>query len=520
MALSIRGLVVTVDLLFGLENEYGVLIDGCSLIDLPCAVKELIESYPHKACSNWDYSHESPRLDMRGFVAKRLEVNPKEEKLDRETLSRSPDAFEPCDRVLQNGARLYHDHAHPEYSTPECRRLKDLVAHDKAGERIILMCAHNLSKRLGTTVKVFKNNTDFHGSSYGTHENYLMLRLVPFDAVVDAFIPFLCTRIIYTGAGKVGSEADAGKGVRYQLSQRAEHFSSLIGTDTQSRRPIFNTRDEPHADRSKYRRLHIITGDANMSEYATALKVGTTAIIVKLLERGWRAPDWLRIAHPIKTLHELSMDESMRWLVELADGRKISAVELHRLYLSAAQTLLHDEDEDVQWVLREWCEVLDWLEREPMALSDRLDWVAKRRLMEMFIEAEGTDWSDERLRAIDLAYHNVDLNDGLYYALEANGSMRRLVTDEDIEKAIYNPPNNTRALIRGWLIERFCSSVMKVSWGMAKVCVNGVERTIDLRNMVGEDAQDVLSKLVDEDIPIDELIELCNSANANSSENS
>lgn len=509
-------------MLFGLENEYGVLIDGCSLVELPCAVKELIESYPWKACSRWDYSHESPRLDMRGFVAERVEADPKEAKLDRETLLRSPNAFEPCDRVLQNGARLYHDHAHPEYSTPECRRLKDLVAHDKAGERIILMCARNYSSRTGCNVKVFKNNTDFHGSSYGTHENYLMLRLIPFEAVVDAFIPFLCTRIIYAGAGKVGSEINTGirNGVRFQLSQRAEHFSSLIGVDTQFRRPIFNTRDEPHADKSKYRRLHIIVGDANMSQYANALKIGTTAIVVKLLERGWRVPDWLKIAHPIKTLHELSMDESMRWLVELADGRKISAIDILRFYLSAAQALLQDDDEDVQWVLREWCEVLDWLEREPMALSDRLDWVAKRRLMEMFIEAEATSWDDERLKAIDLAYHNVDVGEGLYYALEANGLMRRLVSDEEIESAICNPPNNTRALIRGWLIDRFGSSVVKASWCTVKVCTNGIERTVDLRNLVGKEISHVLDKLASENLSIDELIELCNAMNANPNESS
>ncbi|MCS7253885.1 MAG: proteasome accessory factor PafA2 family protein [Armatimonadota bacterium] len=504
------------DLLFGLENEYGVLIEGCSLIELPCAVKAIVESYPYQACLRWDYSHESPRLDMRGFVAKRLEVDPKEKELDRETISRSPNAFEPCDRVLKNGARLYHDHAHPEYSTPECRRLKELVAHDKAGERIVLMCASNFSAKFGAAVKVFKNNTDFHGSTYGTHENYLMLRSVPFEVAVDAFIPFLCTRIIYTGAGKVGSETNYGRkrGVKYQLSQRAEYFDSLVGTDTQFRRPIFNTRDEPHADRSKYRRLHIIVGDANMSQYAIALKVGTTAIVVKLLERHWRVPDWLKIAHPVKALHEISMDESMRWLVELADGRKMSAIDIQRIYLTAAQTLLDDADEDIHWVLSEWNKVLDELETDPATLSDRLDWVAKRRLMEMFIEAEGTDWDDERLKAIDLAYHNVDPNEGLYYAIEANNLMRQVVEERDIENAIHNPPCNTRALIRGRLIERFNSSLLSVSWGIVKVCVDGVERAIDLRNLVGGEACHVLEKLTDENLSIDELIKLCEVLNA------
>lgn len=497
------------DLIFGLENEYGVLVEDCMLIELPCAVKAIVESCDLQACHKWDYMHESPRMDMRGFVVKQLETDPREEALDRETIKMAPNAFEPCDRILQNGARLYHDHAHPEYSTPECRTIKDLVAHDKAGERIILRCARNFSARYGLNVRVFKNNTDFHGSSYGTHENYLMLRSVPFEAVVDALIPFLCTRIIYAGAGKVGGETDVSKGIRYQLSQRAEHFDTVLGVDTQCRRPILNTRDEPHADRSAYRRLHVIVGDANMSQYATALKVGTTALTVKLLEMGWRVPSWLRLSNPVKALHKISTDEDMKWLVELLDGRTVRAIDIQRVYLAAAQELFLGADEDVKWVLKEWSNVLDGLEIDPMSLSSRLDWVAKKRLMEMFIDSERTDWDDERLRAIDLEYHNVDVGEGLYYALEAKGLMERIVEENDIEAAIFNPPQNTRALIRGCLIRRFNSLLACISWGVVKVNVNGSESSVDLRHLVGDEVSYISDKLVSESLTIYELIELC-----------
>ena len=496
---------------FGLETEYGVFVENCTLVDIACAVKAIIESYPHKAFGSWDYSNESPRRDMRGFYVKELAVDPREEALDRETISRSPDAFEPCNKVLTNGGRLYHDHAHPEYSTPECRTIKDLVAHDKAGERIVLMCAREFSSKAGVTVKVFKNNTDFHGSSYGTHENYLLLRSIPFEAVAEAFIPFLCTRIIFTGAGKVGSELARYKGwkkVRYQLSQRAEHFDTVVGADTQFHRPILNTRDEPHADEHRYRRLHIIAGDANMSQYATALKVGTTAVVVEMLENGWRAPKWLRLADPVKAFHEISMDEEMRWVVELDNGKRMSAIDIQRLYLETARKMFPNADGELKWVLTEWEYMLDMLESNPLGLSDRLDWVAKLKLIEMFMETEGADCDCEKLKAIDLAYHNVDLNEGLYYALEAKGMMKRMVSDEEIERAIFHPPTDTRALIRGWLIAHSLPLLESISWCTANLLVDGNRLKIDMRLLVGADALPVIEELRSGEFALERLLKL------------
>ena len=242
------------------------------------------------------------------------------------------------DLVLSNGARFYNDHAHPEYSTPECATLRDLVAQDKAGERILAECARRRNLKLPDeqAVRLYKNNTDFSGHSYGCHDNYLMRRDVTWDRIVAGVLPFLVTRQIFAGAGKMGIEAEsaAGQPGTYQISQRADFFAVLVSIDTMNRRPLVNTRDEPHADASQYRRFHVILGDANMSEWATALKMGTTALVLDLIERGI-APQ-LEIAQPIDATKSISRDQTYDWIIELTDGRKISAIDVQRIYLVAA----------------------------------------------------------------------------------------------------------------------------------------------------------------------------------------
>jgi proteasome accessory factor PafA2 len=367
--------------------------------------------------------------------------------------------------VLCNGARFYNDHAHPEYSTPECTTIRQIVAQDKAGERVVDECARRRNQTLeeGQKVRLYKNNTDFVGHSYGCHDNYLLSRAVPWDRIVRDVLPFLVTRQIFAGAGKVGIEAEsaAGQPGVYQISQRADFFSVLVSIDTMNRRPLVNTRDEPHADVSRYRRFHVIVGDANMSEWATAMKIGTTAMVLELIERG-QAPQ-LEIAQPVEANKSISRDQTHAWIIELKDGRKISAIDVQRLYLEAAARL-ESADEERRWILREWESVLDDLERDLTSTRDRVDWAAKKLLLDALQEEEKLSWTDPWLQSVDLEYHNVDPEGGLYYELLRQGSMRRVVSEEDIRTAIFSPPETTRAFFRGRSVARFNRQIESIQW--------------------------------------------------------
>src|SRR3954465_14053025 len=329
---------------FGLETEYGITLSGAETVDVVAESIELVRRYTdHGALMKWDYDLEDPHLDARGFRAREL-LQDTDESAYYEIDRRRPLSFEEIksDLVLSNGARFYNDHAHPEYSTPECTTLRQLVAHEKAGERILAECARRRNLKLppGTEVRLFKNNTDFSGHSYGCHDNYLVRRDLPWDELVAGVLPFLITRQIFAGAGKIGVEAEGGgtEPGLFQISQRADFFTTLVSIDTMNKRPLVNTRDEPHADPGKNRRFHVIIGDSNMSEWATALKVGTTAAVLELIERG-KAPR-LEIAQPVNVTKSISRDPDHVWIIELSDGRKISAIDVQRLYLKAAQAEL------------------------------------------------------------------------------------------------------------------------------------------------------------------------------------
>ena len=448
--------------LFGIETEYGIAVEGKGASDLLAESRAVVNAYPGRSAGPWHYRGEDPRNDMRGFHVDKLNYDPEDAKFDEPGRKPLPVEEERADRVLVNGARLYNDHGHPEYATPECGSLLDLVTHDKAGERITLAAARARMAQDGAgRVEIFKNNTDFHGSSYGTHESYLMQRDVPFADVLGALLPFFATRILYAGAGKMGIEPHGNKGV-YQLSQRADFFTEEASVDTLHRRPLVNTRDEPHADPRRWRRLHVICGDANMSEYATALKVGTTYLVLSLLEAGWRAP--LRLRSPVQAIKDISRDQSYKWLVEVQDKGLMPAVDVQRQYLSAAKDRLSGRGADTDWTLREWERTLDALARDPLTLGDRLDWVAKRALLADYVEAEGVGWADEALPSFDLAYSNVDPDEGLYYALEQAGEMVRLTTDAAIGAAQTQAPSTTRAALRGALVERFAENIGTLNW--------------------------------------------------------
>lgn len=476
--------------LFGIETEYGILVEGRDAGDLMEESRLLVQAYPRAWAGPWDYRAEHPRHDMRGFRVDHLSYDEQDAQWDRRgPASHMTGEQQRADRALVNGARLYNDHGHPEFSTPECRSLRDLVAYDKAGERIILECARRRTDETGREVRIFKNNTDFHGASYGCHEGYLSSRKVPFESLLYGMLPFLVTRILYAGAGKTGVETDGplAKECTFQLSQRADFFSEVASVDTLARRPIFNTRDEAHADSRKFRRIHVICGDANLSEWATALKVGTTCLVLSLLEAGWEP--LFRLRDPVEAIRRLSRDPSLRWIVELEDGRTMRATDLQRVYLRDAQKLLAGHDPDTDWTLREWERVLNDLETDPFQAEDRVDWVAKRRLLETYIEAEGLWWEDPMLRSLDLEYHNADPEQGLYYALEESGQVVRLVDEKGIEAALEHPPADTRAALRGEWVRRFGSEIRRISWGRAAVQSGGEAEWVRFPADLGRDPE-------------------------------
>ncbi len=476
-------------MLFGIETEYGIVVEGMGANDWINESIALVRSHSGRMVGNWNYRGEDPRRDMRGFTVHHLSTNPDDAQFDAPGAPAMSREEERSDRVLANGARFYNDHGHPEYATPECRTLRDLVAHDKAGERIVFEAAQHRSRQRGLAVTLYKNNTDFHGASYGTHEGYLMARSVPTDVLIQSLVPFFASRQIFAGAGKAGVETDTAStgGDLYQLSQRADFISVEASVDTLHNRPLVNTRDEPHATPSRYRRLHVICGDANMSEYAMALKIGVTSLVLKLLEEGLTAP--IRLVNSVQAVKQISRDVSLRQTVERQGAPPVTAIEIQRIYLQEARKRLAGLNADTDWTLAEWAWILDALERDPFSLAEHLDWVAKFSLLNEFREQEGMKWNDPHIQSLDLAYHNVDPEQGLYHGLEQSGAMRRLVTDARTEAAVSCPPDDTRAFIRGLFVDRFGAHVRSIGWNGIAFRHNGEDVVFDMNTLVGEDVR-------------------------------
>ena len=354
---------------------------------------------------------------------------------------------------LFNGGRVYIDMGHIEYATPECRGLFDLVAAERAGEVIVQRALEQLG--LAEDAAFFKNNIDHYtGATFGCHENYLVRRDVPFSQVLlPAILPFFVTRQIFAGSGRVGSHTDVfeygsegGDEVPYQISQRADHIVTEIYQWIQFSRAIINTRDEPLADWGLYRRLHLLVGDSNMSEYTTALKVGTTALVLELLEERI-VPD-VKLLDPVQAIRDISRDLTYTWAVQLEDGSHTTAGEIQYRYLELAERYLRGKDPEGDWVLDEWRLVLDALQHDPTVLIDRIDWITKKWLLESFMEEEGLDWDDPWLQSLDLEYHNLNPEKGLYYDLRKRGVVRRLIPEDVVNRAIITPPSDTRARAR------------------------------------------------------------------------
>jgi len=483
--------------LLGLETEYGISIEGVDAGMLVAESRALVCAHRGPYVARWNYGYEDPRCDMRGYRVPELSRDPEDAAFDSAGPGFSSLAEEHAARVLSNGARLYNDHGHPEYSTPECTNLNDLVAHDRAGERIVLECAKQYQQTTGRTVALYKNNTDYHGASYGAHECYLARRDVPIDALIAALIPFLVTRQVFAGAGKVGSDRGSLAASDYQISQRSEFVDVVASVDTQHRRPLFNTRDEPHARPDLYRRLHVICGDANMSEWATALKVGTLALVLDCIESGWRPP--ITVEDPVRAVRAVALDRDLRVRIRVRNGDGVrsdmTALQIQRLYLDAAAGQQSDLPER-DWVLQEWTSVLQDLEEDIWKATDRVDWVAKLWMLEHYTANCATKSpSLDELRSLDLSYHDINPETSLFPAAASELGMRRIVSGEDIAGAVAEPPSDTRAFIRGHFVRHHAEAVSAIGWNGIAFHHDGDEMVFDMNGLVDGQLRELNSVL-------------------------
>ncbi|MBM3837637.1 MAG: peptidase [Verrucomicrobia bacterium] len=450
---------------FGLETEFGITSEHDGEVDVVAESIALVRSATEPGVwMCWDYESEDPHVDMRGFRVRELRQDTDEAKYFAQDAERELSFVEiKSDLVLGNGARFYNDHAHPEYCTPECRTLAELVAHDRAGERILMACAQHLSEKRQRAVRLYKNNTDFFGHSYGCHENYLLPRALPWEILAHGMQAFLVTRQIFAGTGKFAVEAeDKFLSPGFQISQRSDFFSELQSVDTMQRRPLINTRDEPHANPKTFRRFHVILGDANMSPFATRLKVGTTALALEALVMNPKRL-YPKLADPLSGLTTISRDPAFRWETLLDGGAKATAVSIQREYLTAAKDGCDLTNPEKRQLVEDWERVLDDLETDFMKCRDRLDWVAKLALVREFQAAQKVTDDDPWLQSLDLEYHRLDRSEGLYYGLEHAHSFQGVPEESTVRAAVKHPPS-TRAYVRGRCIQKFASAVISAQW--------------------------------------------------------
>ncbi len=447
----------------GTETEYGISVVGRPDFNPVLASSLVVNAYADgRSRAKWDYEEENPLRDARGFQSTSASEPAPEDDVGL------------ANSILVNGARFYVDHAHPEYSSPETSNPRDAVIWDKAGERILEIAAARAAQLVPAAdpalahapsrILITKNNTDGKGVAYGMHENYVVDRAVGFGQLVRQLVPFFVGRQIMVGAGRVGNEFGLDD-VPYQITQRSDFFEVEVGLETTLKRPIVNTRDEPHADPDRFRRLHVIIGDANMSEVCTYLKLGSTALVLAMIEDG-ELPDPPALAHAVPALHDISHDLTCRGTVALKDGRRATPIELQWHYLEQAQRYAKDREAPA-WagdVLATWERVLGALEEDPMRLDGVVDWVTKYRLMQRYVERDGVAWDDAKLKLVDVQYHDVRQDRGLYNRMAAAGRVERLVTEDEIRAAVAHPPRDTRAYFRGRCLEKFRDSVAAAGW--------------------------------------------------------
>ena len=443
----------------GVETEFGILHRNEGDSNPVAASSMIINAYVNGYLERrvgWDFEDEHPGVDARGFnefdaLAPEIETHL-------------------VNAVLTNGARYYVDHAHPELSTPECTDALQCAIYDRAAEEILIRSMDKANQLLpdGEELVIHKNNSDGKGNSYGCHENYLLDRNVPFGRIVLQIMPFFISRQIYCGAGKVGSEAPgvSHDEVPFQITQRADFFEEEVGLETTLKRPIVNTRDEPHADSKRYRRLHVIVGDANMSELQTYLKLGTTAIVLAMIDDDM-APNDCAFEFPVRALREVSYDIDLGLSHRLANGDTATALEVQWVYYAAAERWADRHGFDVVGgeeigvdVMKRWASVLTALEQHPESLADSIDWIAKRRLYEGFRSRHGIEWDDPKMAALDLQYHDLRPSKGLARRM----GLTRVSDDAQVEMAINQPPPTTRAFFRGRCLEKYPDQIVAANW--------------------------------------------------------
>lgn len=439
--------------ILGTEVEYGITVTGDPEFN-PVSASALVVN-AHQGGGGrirWSYDDETPGRDARGFSVGTYPVDETDSGL--------------INAVLLNGARLYVDHAHPEYSSPECGDPLEATLHDKAGERVMQRATAAANEFLPDGHRLFlhKNNSDGKGNSYGAHENYLVSRTVPFGQIAAHMTTFFVSRQILTGSGKIGSE-NHREPVDYQITQRADFFEEEIGLETTLKRPIINTRDEPHADPGQYRRLHVINADATMSEVQNLVKLGSASILLMALEDG-ALDEPIRLEDPVGAMTTVSHDLRFAAPLTKQDGTATSALELQWHYFDIAEEYVSSTDLSPSYkqVIAEWRGLLADLESGYQGVADRLDWAAKLSVLDAYRERDGLDWEDPKLDLIGLQFHDIDPARGLFHRMERSGRIRRLFSDDEIDTAASTPPPSTRAYFRGESIRRYGPAVVAANW--------------------------------------------------------
>ncbi|WP_457962421.1 depupylase/deamidase Dop [Arthrobacter sp. D1-29] len=491
----------------GAETEYGIHAPSAPGANATMMSARVVQAYAQVtrqraaggAETRWDYTDEEPLHDARGWTLERESAHPSQltdqppvldaeavalaygrEELELDGQDESGTLL--MNMVLGNGARLYVDHAHPEYSSPEVTSPRDAVKWDAAGDLVALAAVRRLAADPELpAVNLYKNNTDNKSVSYGSHENYLMPRSVPFGDIVRGLTPFFVTRQIMCGSGRVGLGQDSST-PGYQISQRADFFEAEVGLETTIRRPIINTRDEPHATADKYRRLHVIIGDANLSQVSNYLKFGATALVLSLIEAGL-APK-VEVHEPVAALQAVSHDTSLTAKLRLLDGRRVTALDLQWMYHEAAAKLAQDTgvgdavdgDGHTHEVLERWASTLTQLDSDRAAAASSVEWLAKLSLLEGYRDRDGLAWDDARLGLVDLQWADIRPEKGLYYRFLARNRMQRIIDDADIATAVTEPPSDTRAFFRGRCISSFGKDVVGASWDSVIFDVPGYGR--------------------------------------------
>ncbi|WP_124054793.1 depupylase/deamidase Dop [Arcanobacterium ihumii] len=524
---------MTVRRSIGLETELGVM-DGSNPNANPIVLSaNVVDEYGKRGIAStpqgavrWDYHGEDPLNDARGHRLDRAAAHPSQLTDDPEHLAPSADANfydvrrpseeelalpHASNAVLTNGARLYVDHAHPEYSAPEVMNPREAVLWDRAGEYIARE-AMDLLKEKGHDVVLYKNNVDGKGAAYGTHENYLVSRDVDFNEIIRYLTPFFVTRPVICGAGRVGLGPHSEK-PGFQISQRADYVENDIGLETTFNRPIINTRDEPHADSAKYRRLHVIGGDANQFDYSNLLKVGTTSLVLWLLEQDEvpLALDSLVMYEPVAATWEISHDPSLKIAVDMHDGTRKTALEIQQIYLDVIREALERRgviDDDTREIIEQWQDVIDVLNHDIFAAASRIEWVAKYQMLSSLRERGHLSWDADKLRALDLQWHDLRQSRSIVQKIDDAGRVTRLFSPSEIEWAVRHAPISTRAYLRGGLIRKFPVHIASAGWDGITVDTPGRDALLRIPLMYPERAtKELVGEMLENATSIEDFLE-------------